>query len=167
LYIGETQARSDDGITLTGKGEILEINFFQWHFIHHKSHEPLPPRRKHKHTLIVSTVYILYLHIFTVICRGIPGGAEIFWHLFQTGPGAHPASYTMVTGSFLGVKRSGRGVDHPPQSSVEVKERVHLYCYSTSGPSWPVRGWNLPLPLPLCREIANMSKNCVNSAYFL
>jgi hypothetical protein len=29
LYIGETQARSDDGITLTGKGEILEINFFQ------------------------------------------------------------------------------------------------------------------------------------------
>jgi hypothetical protein len=31
----------------------------------------------------------------------------------QTGPGAHPASYTMGTGSFLGVKRLGRGVDHP------------------------------------------------------
>ena len=29
----------------------------------------------------------------------------------QTGPGAHPASYTMGTGSFPGVKRSGRGVD--------------------------------------------------------
>ena len=28
---------------------------------------------------------------------------------FRTGPGAHPASWTMVTGSFLGVK-SGRGV---------------------------------------------------------
>jgi len=32
----------------------------------------------------------------------------------QTGPGAHPASYAMGTRSFLGVKRPGRGVDHPP-----------------------------------------------------
>jgi len=30
----------------------------------------------------------------------------------QTGPGAHPSSYTMGTGSFPGVKRPGRGVDH-------------------------------------------------------
>jgi hypothetical protein len=53
----------------------------------------------------------------------------------QTGSGAHPASYTMVTGSFLGVKRPGRGFDHPPSSSAEVKERVELYIYSSSGPS--------------------------------
>ena len=58
----------------------------------------------------------------------------------QTGPGAQPTSYTMGTGSFLGVKRSGRGVDHPPPSSSEVKERVELYLYSPSGPSWPVLG---------------------------
>ena len=32
---------------------------------------------------------------------------------FQTGPGAHPASYTMGTGSFQGVKWPGRGVDYP------------------------------------------------------
>ena len=38
----------------------------------------------------------------------------------QTGPGAHPASYTMGTGSFLGVKQPGRGVDPPPLSSVNV-----------------------------------------------
>jgi len=56
----------------------------------------------------------------------------------QTGTGAHPASYKMGTGSFMGVKRLGRGVDHPPPSSAEVKERVELYCYSPSGPSWPV-----------------------------
>jgi hypothetical protein len=31
----------------------------------------------------------------------------------QTGPGPHPASYTMGTGSFPGLKRPGRGVDHP------------------------------------------------------
>jgi hypothetical protein len=53
----------------------------------------------------------------------------------QTGPGDHPASYTMGTGSFPGVKRSGHGTDHTPSSSAEVKERVELYFYSTSGPS--------------------------------
>ena len=38
----------------------------------------------------------------------------------QTDPGAQPAFYTMGTGSFPGVKRLGRGVDHPPPSSAEV-----------------------------------------------
>ena len=63
----------------------------------------------------------------------------------QTSPGAHPASYTMGTGSFPGVKRTRRGVDHPP----EVEGRVELYIYSPSGPSWPVLGWPLPLPLSM------------------
>ena len=58
----------------------------------------------------------------------------------QTGPGAYPASYTVGTASFPGVKRPGRDVDHPPPSSVEVKERVELYLYSPSGPSWPFKG---------------------------
>jgi len=56
----------------------------------------------------------------------------------QTGPGAHPASYTMGTGSFPVVKRPGRGVDHPPPSIAEVKERVELYLYSPSGPPWSI-----------------------------
>jgi len=56
----------------------------------------------------------------------------------QTGPGANPASYTMDTGSFPGVKQQGRGVDHQPPSSAEVKERVELYLYSSFGPSWAV-----------------------------
>jgi hypothetical protein len=63
----------------------------------------------------------------------------------QTGPGAHPTSYTMCTGSFSGIKRPGRSVDHPPPSSAEDKERVGLYFYSPSGPSWPVIGRPLPL----------------------
>jgi hypothetical protein len=58
----------------------------------------------------------------------------------QTGP---RASRTMGTGSFPGVKQPGRGVDHPPPSIAEVKERVELYLYSHSGPSWPVLGWTL------------------------
>jgi len=52
----------------------------------------------------------------------------------------HSASYTMGTGSFLGVKRPVRGVDHPPLSSAEVKGRVELYLHSPSGPSWAVTG---------------------------
>ena len=40
----------------------------------------------------------------------------------QTGPGAHPASYAMDTGSFPGVKRPGRGVDHPPDLEPRLKK---------------------------------------------
>jgi len=50
-----------------------------------------------------------------------------------------------VPGFFPGVKRPGRGVDHPPQSSAEVKERAVVYLYSPSGPSWPILGLTLPI----------------------
>jgi hypothetical protein len=42
----------------------------------------------------------------------------------QTGPGTHPTSYTVGVGSLPGVKSPGRGVDHPPRSNAEAKERV-------------------------------------------
>jgi hypothetical protein len=48
-------------------------------------------------------------------------GARFFAPV-QTGPETHPASCTMGTGSFPGVKRPGRGADHPPPSSAEVKK---------------------------------------------
>ena len=69
----------------------------------------------------------------------IPVGAR-FSAPVQTGRGAHPASCKMATGSFPGVKRPGRGVDHPPPTSAEVKERAEIYLYSPSGPSWLVLG---------------------------
>ena len=56
----------------------------------------------------------------------IPVGAR-FSAPVQTGPGVHPASYKIGTGSFPGVKRPGRGAGHPPPSSVEVEGRVELY----------------------------------------
>ena len=43
-----------------------------------------------------------------------------------------------MPGLFRGVKRPGRGLDHPTPSSAEVKERVDLYLYSPYGTSWPV-----------------------------
>jgi len=67
-----------------------------------------------------------------------------FSALVQTGPGVHPASYTMGTWFFSGAKRPEGGVDHPPPSSAKIKERIELYLYSPSGPSWPVLGWTLP-----------------------
>ena len=51
---------------------------------------------------------------------------ERFSEPVQTDPGDHPASYTTGTGSFPGVKRPERGVDHPLASSAEVEGRVEL-----------------------------------------
>ena len=45
-----------------------------------------------------------------------------FYVPLQTGSGVHPASYTMGTGSFLEVKRPGRGVDHPPHLAPRLKK---------------------------------------------
>ena len=71
-----------------------------------------------------------------------------FPHPSRQTPGAHPASYTMGTGSFPGGKAAGeRGVDHPPQSNAEDEGRVERYICSPSGPSWPVLGRALPLLL--------------------
>jgi hypothetical protein len=54
----------------------------------------------------------------------------------MTGHGAYPTSCTMGAGFFPGVKRPGRGVDHPHPSSAEVKEGAELYLYSPYMPLW-------------------------------
>ena len=51
----------------------------------------------------------------------IPVGAR-YSAPVQIGPEAHPASYTMGTGSFSGVKRPGRGADHPPLLAPRLKK---------------------------------------------
>ena len=65
--------------------------------------------------------------------RGANPCRTIFSAPVKTGSKANPASYTMVTVSFPGVKRPGRGFDHPPPSRAEVKERVELYLYPPLG----------------------------------
>ena len=49
--------------------------------------------------------------------------------LSSLGTETNPASCTMGTGSFPGVKRQGHGVDHPPPSSAEVEGRIELHIY--------------------------------------
>jgi hypothetical protein len=61
----------------------------------------------------------------------IPVGARFFSHV-QTGPGAHPVSCIMGTGSFPGVE-SGRGVTLTPYPLLvpRSKNRVEPYFYSS------------------------------------
>jgi len=78
----------------------------------------------------------------------------------QTAPGAHPTSYTMDTGSYLGVKRPGPGVSHPPPSSAEVKERVEL----STVPPLCLHGWlqgelNLFITVLMIVQVAYMELN--------
>ena len=60
-----------------------------------------------------------------------PGGNEIF-------RGPPSLLYNGYRVSFPGVKWPGRGVNHPPPSSAQVKEIVEQYLYSPSEPSLPV-----------------------------
>ena len=72
--------------------------------------------------------------------------------IFRTPPyrlRAHPTSSTMKIGAFPRVKRPKLGAHHPSPSNAEFKERAELYLYFPSGPSWPLIGRNLPLPLPV------------------
>ena len=71
------------------------------------------------------------IHFLGPLCTNTNTNATVGF--VQTGPGAHPSSYTVSTGSFPGVKRPGRGVDHRPPPSAEVKERVDLYLYPPLG----------------------------------
>ena len=117
--------------------------------------------------------FIITTHI--LMWAGIPGlraglsgdhirlGARLSI-LVQTGPRAHPASYTMGTGCLPGVKWLRRGVDHPPPSSAEVQERAELYLFSPFGRSWPVPGWTISLPLPESLLLP-LPKSSLNSVF--
>jgi len=64
----------------------------------------------------------------------------IFSASFQIGPGAHPTCSLLFGSLSPGVQQLMRGVDHPPLSIAEVKERVGIFFYFLSGLSWPVIG---------------------------
>jgi hypothetical protein len=49
----------------------------------------------------------------------------------------------------------------PTPSSAEVKERVELYFYSPSGPSWPVLGWTLHLTLSIMYFLITHTENVI------
>jgi hypothetical protein len=52
----------------------------------------------------------------------------------------HQASCTLGTGSFSGVKRPGRGADHPAPLSTEVENELSYNSTPHVGRWWPVIG---------------------------
>jgi hypothetical protein len=64
--------------------------------------------------------------------------------IVQTGPGARPASGTMGTGSFLGVKRPGRCADHPSL----LVSRSRKSRTIPLPPVWAFVSVRVPLPSP-------------------
>jgi hypothetical protein len=61
-------------------------------------------------------------------------------HRFQTGPGAHPASYTVGSRDYyLGENRPAREANHSPPSSVELKNAQRY----TSTPQYIFMAWCL------------------------
>jgi hypothetical protein len=63
------------------------------------------------------------------------------WFTIILYPNAPSLLYNGYRVSLPGVQRPWHVVDHPTPFIAEVKERVELYLYSLSGPSWRVEGW--------------------------
>jgi hypothetical protein len=114
---------------------------------HHSKPLRIPEERRPQHIVGYSTVIrgrdssVGIATRYGLDCPGIETRWGLdFPHPSKTGRGVHPAYYTMYTGSFPGVERSGRDIDLPPPSSAEVEGRVELYICSPSWPSWSVLG---------------------------
>jgi hypothetical protein len=58
------------------------------------------------------------------------------------GPTQSPVEW--VPSPIPGDKEAGRGVAYPPSSSAEIKNKVPLLVYSSSGGSWSAMSSKLP-----------------------
>ena len=68
---------------------------------------------------------------------------------------------------FPGGKVAERGADHPPPSKRRGHERVELYLYSPSGPSWPVIGRTFTFTYYSCvRKSSVLLQNVTYRRYF-
>jgi len=85
-------------------------------------------------------------------CYGLDGLGIKFWCgrdiWYQSRLALRPTQPPIqwVPGPSWGLSGQGMALTPYPHLSGEVKERVELYFYFPFRPSWPVLGWNLPLP---------------------
>jgi hypothetical protein len=64
-------------------------------------------------------------------------GIFLFTTASRTALGPTQPPFQWIPGAlYLGLKRTGREIDHSPRSSAEAKEYVELYFHSTYTPSW-------------------------------
>jgi hypothetical protein len=101
------------------------LHFKVCKFVVRYIHSPLPPSHlpplQTPSTGILVKGCLLWWALGWKVRGSNPGGERFFAHV-QTGPGVHPASCTIGTGSFPGVKQPGRGAaDHQPIPSAEVE----------------------------------------------
>jgi hypothetical protein len=90
---------------------------------------------------LYSQLFGRYISVGIATHYGLGGpGIESLWRPWS--PPRHLYDWYRV---FYGGKVAVARFWPPAPSSAEVKERMELYLYSTSGPSWPVLGWTLPL----------------------
>jgi hypothetical protein len=78
--------------------------------------------------------------IATLYGLNVPGIESRFSAPVQTDPGAHQAPVQWASGVSRGIKRPGRGVNHPPPSTAEFIERFLIIkptrCTSFSNLFW-------------------------------
>jgi hypothetical protein len=97
--------------------------------------------------------------VSTETCYGLDGpGIECrcgrdFPHLSRPAVGPTQPPIQWVPSLFPGGKAAGEWRWPSTPFSTEVIERVELYLYSPSGPSWPVLGW-LPLLYKDCKLLS-------------
>ena len=107
-------------------------------------------------------IYMHYIYLFICIFRdGIAQTVSRLttdWTVRRSNPGGgrdFPLSSSLALGPTpppikcvsRGLNRPGRGLNHPPPCSAEVKERLELCLYSPSCSSCQVKGWTLRLTL--------------------
>ena len=80
----------------------------------------------------------------------------------QTGPGTHPASYSMGTGSLSRGYNDGAWCRPPTPSSAEVKESVELYLYPPLGHRGVLKG-----DLQLTESLRNLLMTNVCTGVFI
>ena len=106
--------------------------------------------------LVVQTLYPAfepkYPHTCSWLATGwtVPGSNPSGGKIFRTCPDRPWVPRSLLYnryGVILGGKAAGAWRWSPTPPSAEVIERVELYLYSPSGPSWSVLGWPLPLLL--------------------
>ena len=114
LHGGSTRAEIPSWI-------LLLICQYKWHYI---------PEEWIVHIPVLIRIKFYSVTEWTVQESNLGGGR--FSATVQTGHGAHPASYTMGTGSFPGIKRPGPSVDHPTHLwTVAATSTVNFYLLNS------------------------------------